>query len=188
MSSEYDFINDIENSEIVNNNSVNLIIGHKKYSNINNEQRFNLARLVYDQGHSIKDASDILSINYNTARTILKTLRDQERIIKLEKGGKKRKILTEYVLNEIENIVSYEPGHTLKEIKDILESKIIGFSISTSTIHNGLEELKITLKLTHRELCRVNSPEKIALRKEYGIRTETVNLQISIHDTTQLQW
>jgi len=59
---------------------------------------------------------------------------------------------------------------TIIEIKRSLESKRSdGFTISMSTINACLKELKITVKLAHRELDRVNSTDKIILRKDYSL-------------------
>lgn len=137
---------------------------------VSDEKRTNLVRLVKDQGSSIKDAASILEIKFNTAKTIINRFDKSGAIAKLPKGGSQKDIMTQAVIDEIEELVSCDPQLTLKEIKQKIEnSREDGFSISISTINRCLVQLKITLKKTHLELDRVNSPEKIEERKVYSL-------------------
>lgn len=140
------------------------------YKKNNDDARKNLIRLVYDQGHTIKESAEILGINYNSTRGIINKFYKTGSINQLAKGGKRRLHLTEEILMDIEHIVSINPEYTLKEIKNALEaSQGNGFVISISTIDRGLRMLQITFKISHSELDRVNSPEKIEQRKEYAL-------------------
>jgi len=140
------------------------------YAKISNEKRQSLIRLVCEQGQSILEASEIVQINYNSARVIVNKY-NKHNIVNLKaKGGSIRTVLTAHNINKIEEIVTFNPQFTLKEIKEKLEQAADPkISISISSINRCLEELKITMKLSHRELDRVNSAEKIILRKEYAL-------------------
>jgi len=50
-----------------------------------------------------------------------------------------------------------------------MASEGIRFSISLMTIDRALRDLQITVKKAHRELDRVNQPDKIVARKEYAL-------------------
>ena len=140
------------------------------YSRVTEDIRRTLVRLVYDQGTTVTESSNILQIKYSTAKTIIANYNKTGTVDRLPKGGSQRSILTPAIITEIENIFSFNPSLTLVQSKRILEERHGGdFNISTSTINRALQELKITMKLSHRELDRVNAPEKIVLRKAYAI-------------------
>lgn len=52
------------------------------YSKVDNEKRIRLLHLVKEKGKSLKEASQILDINYSTAKTILRIYRIEKRILK----------------------------------------------------------------------------------------------------------
>ncbi|KAF7699537.1 hypothetical protein CDIK_1207 [Cucumispora dikerogammari] len=87
-------------------------------------------------------------------------------------GSKKKSgcwpvILTESILNKIENYILENPDSTFREVKNkLVQSEPAGFNISISTIVNALRKFKITVKKLHRELDRANLPNKILARKE----------------------
>lgn len=146
--------------------------GKGSYDKVPDSKRQILIRLVYEQGQSIKEAAEILTIKYSTARTIIANYAKHGSINLKKKGGRVRNVLTQNIINSIEMIVSSNPQLTLKEIKKTLEGDCDGddgFSISTTSINRCLQELKITMKQTHRELDRVNAFENIQLRKKYAL-------------------
>lgn len=79
------------------------------------------------------------------------------------------KLLTLDFLRSIEDIISVNPGFTLKQIKTELEKMNIANRISLSTIDRGLRTLLITCKRSHRELDRVNQDSYIEQRKNYSL-------------------
>uniref|UniRef100_A0A0N5BH91 Paired domain-containing protein n=1 Tax=Strongyloides papillosus TaxID=174720 RepID=A0A0N5BH91_STREA len=140
------------------------------YRDISNDARNRLIKLVMDQGYSIKDASNMMEINYSSARTIISKFKNQNIISKKPKGGSIKKCLTPEIINEIKEIISENPSYTLKEIKrDIQNIRDSDFQISLSTIDRCLKELGITVKKSHGKLDRVNDPDKIRQRKEYAL-------------------
>ncbi|KAF7699607.1 hypothetical protein CDIK_1133 [Cucumispora dikerogammari] len=140
-----------------------------RYTSYSDEKRRNLIRLVEDQGFSIKTAANNLEINYNSARSVIAQFRQTGKVVKSPKGGKNKIVLTENVCRQIENLVSEHPDYTLKEIRQrLLTSPSISF-ISLATIDRCLTDLGITIKLSHRELDRVNAPDKIKARKKYAL-------------------
>lgn len=137
---------------------------------ISDEKRKRLIELVADEGMSIKSAAIALKIKYNTAKWILLMFNRHSQIKKHRKGGKNASKLTDAVVLDIENIISVSPGLTLREIQRKLSEKYGNeFSIALSTINKCLNDLKITLKLAHREIDRVNALEKIEQRKTYAL-------------------
>ena len=142
----------------------------RKNAKISNEKRQSLIRLVTNEGKFINDAANILGINVNSARTIMKRFKNTGNIDKKRKGGKECSLLTNSLLIEIEQLISENPEFTLNQLKQkIIAQREEGFQISISTINRGLENLGITMKLSHRELDRVNEIEKIQQRKEYSL-------------------
>ena len=143
----------------------------RKNDKISNEKRQSLIRLVFGEGKFIAEAANLLGINKNSARTIIKRYKNSGEITRKNKGGKNFSILTPSLLSEIDTLISENPEYTLKQLKEkIMENKEEEFNISLSTINRGLEILGITIKLSHRELDRVNSEEKIQQRKEYSLQ------------------
>ncbi|KAI5150378.1 hypothetical protein ENBRE01_1459 [Enteropsectra breve] len=150
--------------------TANYTINQIRYDKISNEKRQSLLRLVKEQGQSIKEAAGLLQIKYSTVRTIISNY-EKTHIITLQlKGGSIKTVRTRIICDKIDEIVSFNPQFTLKEIK----SKLLELSegilvISLSSINRCLQDLKIKLKLCHRELDRVNALDKIQLRKEYAL-------------------
>ena len=142
----------------------------KIYENITNEKRSSLVRMVMEQSVSLKDASNVLQVNYSSARSILRSFKTTGDIHRKLKGGSLRRVCTADVIDKIESIVSENPGYTLKEIKICLEMEIgKEYTISLSSIDKCLNELGVTLKKAHRELNVVNSQGKIQQRKDYSL-------------------
>ena len=52
------------------------------YSKVDNTKRIKLLKMVKEQGKTLKEASNILGINYSTAKTILRVYRIEKRILK----------------------------------------------------------------------------------------------------------
>ncbi|KAF7694607.1 hypothetical protein CDIK_2110 [Cucumispora dikerogammari] len=118
----------------------------------------------------MKIAAETFNIKYGTARNIICAFKKTGKLKKSKKGRSYRTKLLPDTLNKVEALISENLSLTLKELQSkIIESENPGFSISISTIERGLSELKITLKLVHRELDRVNSPEKIVERKNHTL-------------------
>ncbi|KAF7685453.1 hypothetical protein CDIK_3797, partial [Cucumispora dikerogammari] len=135
-------------------------------TNIPNEKRLILIRAVCDMGMSVKIAAETFEINYAGARSIITKFKKTGNIDKKKRGGKDKSVLKPDILEKIENLVSQNPLITLEEIRrKIIQTEGPGYQISLSTVERGLTELKITVKKIHRELDRVNSPEKILARK-----------------------
>ena len=91
----------------------------------------------------ILEASEIVQINYNTARVIVNKY-NKHNIVNLKaKGGSIRTVLTAHNINKIEETVTFNSQFTLKDIKEKLEQaadpKIL---ISISSIKRCLEEQK----------------------------------------------
>lgn len=98
-------------------------LSKNKYDTISADKRQNLLRLVMDQGQTIKDAAQLLSVNYSSARTIINKFKRHNTILPLPKGGKVKSVLTPEIIHEIEEIVSRNPQYSLKEIKAALVSR-----------------------------------------------------------------
>lgn len=161
---------DEQNNENMPINNDERVTTRTPYKKISNEKRHSLIRLVCVQGQSSLEASNLLEINHNSAKTILNNYLKNNKIDKLCKGGSARTVSTADTMTKIEELVTFNPEFTLKEIKKKLEdSSNNNFSISIASINRCLQELKITMKQSHRELDRVNSPDKILLRKEYSL-------------------
>jgi hypothetical protein len=56
--------------------------GDSIYNKVDNEKRMVLLSMVKDEGKSLKEASNLLNINYSTAKTILRVYRIEKRILK----------------------------------------------------------------------------------------------------------
>jgi transposase len=69
-----------------------------------------LIRLVFEQGQSIQESADILGIKYSTAKSIANIYEKNGIINKQTKGGRECNILTSAILEEIENMISENPG------------------------------------------------------------------------------
>jgi hypothetical protein len=65
--------------------------GENIYSKVGNEKRMALLNMVKIQGKSLKDAANILNINYSTAKTILRVYRIENRILKKTPHQKRTK-------------------------------------------------------------------------------------------------
>ena len=144
---------------------------NRTYENISNKKRNNLIRLVFEQNYTIKSAAIALDIKYSTAKTIIKKYERTSNSCKENQGGKRFEIVNEDILNKIENIVESNGSLTLKEIKTKLLTSLnnFNFQISLNTIDRCLQKIGISLKNNHKELYRVNLPDKIELRKEYSL-------------------
>jgi len=66
-------------------------LGENIYSKISNDKRMALLDMVKTNGKSLKDAANILQINYSTAKTILRVFRIENRILKKSPISKKPK-------------------------------------------------------------------------------------------------
>jgi len=158
------------NSGNESNKSIRNRTNSRNNCSISNEKRLSLIRLVNEQGQSIKEASTLLEVNYSTAKTILKAYELTGKTEAMSRGGSSKTILTPEIINAIENIVTFNSQYTLNEVKRALQIESDNrHVVSISTINRCLQELRITMKLTHRELDRVNMPDKIEMRKQYAI-------------------
>lgn len=72
------------------------------------------------------------------------------------------------VMDYIEECVERNPGITLKNIQRYLRTEK-DVMLSTTSVQNGLRELKITLKLASIEVAQMNSERTIQLRKVYAL-------------------
>jgi transposase len=162
-------MNNSQQNTSTSNNNTRKRNGNKNNS-ISNDVRTSLVRLVNDQGHSIKEASELLQINYGSAKTIVKNYKTTGKHLRNVKGGSKKSVITNDIISCIENLVTYNPQYTLKEIREnlILNGQNM-HDISISSINRCLQGLQITMKLTHRELDRVNMPDKIELRRNFSL-------------------
>ena len=75
----------------------NLRSKRNKYDKIDSDKRRQLMNLVKKHNYSIKDASQMLNINYSTAKTILQLYKKVGRIDRLE-----RKYLLSFPINSSE--------------------------------------------------------------------------------------
>lgn len=161
----------IDEQDNYGNNEINASeISESRYKSISNEKRRDLIRIVSEEGGSIKEIASFLQIKYASARKIMSNFKKNGKIEKMPKGGSLRNVNVDFIRQKIEYIVSLHPGLTLKEIKKAMEDdQDISRPISKSSIDRCLRDLKITMKLSHREIDRVNLPEKIILRKEFAL-------------------
>jgi hypothetical protein len=67
----------------------------KRKGKISNEIRRKLIEMIYVQDYSLKDASEILNLNYSSAKTIARIYRKEKRFIK--------KISDRRIMNDIDN-------------------------------------------------------------------------------------
>lgn len=73
---------DNKNNEIATNLRRIKVIKEAIYDKIDNDKRLELLRLVRDEKRTLKEASEILKINYSTAKTIIRVYRKEKRIFK----------------------------------------------------------------------------------------------------------
>ncbi|KAI5153029.1 hypothetical protein ENBRE01_3093 [Enteropsectra breve] len=133
-----------ESNEDIPNYTINQI----RYDKISNEKRQSLLRLVKEQGQSIKEAAGLLQIKYSTARTIISNYEKTHIITLQPKGGSIKTVRTRIICDKIDEIISFNPQFTLKEIKSkLLELSEGTLVISLSSINRCLQDLKITMKL-----------------------------------------
>ena len=75
-----------QSKNIVNQHLISIGKSTKKkeciYSKVDNTKRIKLLKMVKEQGKTLKEASNILGINYSTAKTILRVYRIEKRILK----------------------------------------------------------------------------------------------------------
>lgn len=164
----------VEGSQTINepsesNPAISDTNSEKKYIVISNEQRKQLIYMVMTNSINIKNASKKLKVGYSAACKIIKEYVTMGKTEKFRQGGSARTVLSEAVLNTIENIVEANPDYTLKQIKNSVAEIIPNNSISLSTVNNALQFLLITVKKAHRELNKVNLPDYIEKRREYAI-------------------
>ncbi len=103
-----------------------------------------LIRLALVEGNTIREAAQVANVNESTARNIVAAYRREGAIIEHPCGGNNRVKLTPEVLECIEEAIERCPVATLNQIKQRLEENQV--VLSKSTVFNGLEKLKITLK------------------------------------------
>lgn len=148
----------------------NEVTYQKVYQKVSNEKRKDLIRLVFVENYTIAESARMLEINYGNARKIIKQYETENRVEKNKKGGSEKSALTTNIVNKLEEIIAYHPEFTLKEMKLKIEEYVgNGFTISQSSICKCLQELRITLKLMHHEIERVNEPDILQKRKEYSL-------------------
>ena len=139
------------------------------YQNIKNQKRKDMIRLFFTENHAIAEAARMLKINYPNVRKIIK-LYESKLVEKKKKGGSEKRILNSNITRKIDEIVPYQPELTLREIKRKIEGHVGNeFTISESSVCRCFEDLRITLKLAHREIEKVNEPDKIQQRKQYSL-------------------
>jgi len=127
-----------------------------------------LVELVLQDGMMASDASEILNVNKNSARTIIKRFKEDDCQLRVRKVGGNNKVkLSDAIILLIEEIVENNPAATLKDIQKIIFDRQ-QITISITSIQNGLRKLRITLKKMSKVLDRVNSSETICKRKIYA--------------------
>jgi len=144
---------------------------YKSYDKINSTKKTLLSDFVFKEGKTTKEAALLLNINHSSARTIISKIRKDGRVVEKIRGGNNPIKLTEVTLAKIEEFVEHNSQITIKQIRDKL--LLDGTNLSISTIHRGLEKLKITFKKASRELEKVNCPTSILKRKAYAIDFST---------------
>ena len=85
----------------------------------------------------IKDAGDLLQINYSTAKTIISQYRENGELPEKQRGGHKAPKIDEDMLQQIEELVENNPTITLCGINERLAS-VYSVDVGKSTIHNVL--------------------------------------------------
>ena len=115
----------------------------------------------------IKQASNLLEIKYNSVKGLIKIFKDEKRIEVKKEVGKKPKLLSEEIINKIEEYIKVNSCSTLKAIKNkILET--FGVSCCIETVRRAIVGMKITKKFCARTLEKVNNHEILEKRKLYA--------------------
>ena len=156
------------NSDVIMVQENNMIQSRSSKNNkYSNEKRNLLVNKVTREGMSIKQAANLLEINYNSAKGIIKVFKDEERIEVKRKGGSKQKLLSEEITNKIEEYIEVNSCITLISIqKKILET--FNVTCCIETVRRAIVDMKITRKLCTRTLEKVNNPEILEKRKLYA--------------------
>ena len=139
----------------------------KKYASISNEKR-SLVISAHQSGKLLRQISIDYDINYHTARNIIKVYEKTQRVVKCEKGHRK-KILNVEQIEELCNFVDEDcTVSTEAIIQEVL--KRFGKKVSRSTINQYLRNFHYTLKRVTFIPERRNTPEVIEKRYDYMIK------------------
>jgi serine phosphatase RsbU (regulator of sigma subunit)/anti-sigma regulatory factor (Ser/Thr protein kinase)/transposase len=119
-----------------------------KYSDLLFDKRVKLFELVEQEGYSVKKACETIGFSTTTYYN-LKKLRDKGGIeaLKPQESDKKMRVLDQSLSRKILEVVSDHPDHSVKKIKETLETDYYGnVDIDTKLIYRELNRLKLSTK------------------------------------------
>lgn len=169
---------DTQQVEIENYNNRSVVREARgQYMSISDESKNILIRSVLEDGKSIKQAAVDTRINYSTAKSIIKKIKELNNANELNNQVNniqtnintvgRPNIITENIKDYIELLIEYSPAITLNEIKTkILDTYFV--NVSLSSIFYAINDLRITLKDSRKILDRVNAESTIQQRFEYS--------------------
>ncbi|XP_037808318.1 uncharacterized protein LOC119601452 [Lucilia sericata] len=138
-----------------------------KYNNISSDKKDILIKF-YEEGKTITESAEIAGINKNTATSIINRYKKDGYVAVKKRGGRRHSKLNTEILNKIEEIIERNSSITLKGIREkILE--IHNVDLSTTSIHNALKTLRITLKTATINIDRINCDTTIQRRIPYAL-------------------
>lgn len=134
---------------------------------LSNEARKQIINLVFNKQKTIKEAANILDINYKTAAKVCRVFNVENRIDK-KVPEKKRKFGPE-LDDHIRTYFSMKQLATLNDCRKHL-AETCNLSPSVSTIYNTMKRIKLSLKDVVVVPAERNSESTIKLRKQYVSR------------------
>ncbi|KAG0426065.1 hypothetical protein DMUE_5992, partial [Dictyocoela muelleri] len=139
-----------------------------KNQNINNEDRNRIVQ-AYINGNSASDLSSIFGFKRTTIYSIIKKYKNHEPIEKKQRGGQRRKSLSEQDKGAIRGWIDENCALTLKEIKSKIELER-GVVVSQSTINRCISGFNYSMKRINIMPIKRNNMEVISLRAQYANR------------------
>ena len=132
-------------------------------------------RLVtaYEGGEDFVALADVLGINRDTARSVIRVWREEGRVERLPRGGPRNRRVDEEMVATILEIAREEPFSTLTAIKEKLQVRLPHKPrVHISTIARHLENMLISLKIAGKDADvphRRNTPTTKETRHQYAI-------------------
>ena len=133
---------------------------------LSNEDRIRIIQ-AYLNGSSPTEISAILGFKRTTILSIITKYRKNEEIERKQRGGVRRKSLTEEDKNFIMNLIDNDCGITLRRLKERCESER-GVLVSQSTLKRCIDSFHYTMKRVHIIPERRNSACVIETRAQYA--------------------
>lgn len=140
-----------------------------KYRRINNEDRRRLIDAYEDPDGDFKELAEILCINSETARSIIRTYLKTNQRDKKDRGGSHNNKVDAEMREVLQTIVDEEPTLTLNQINEELRRKLPSKpQIEISTLSKTLRGMLITLKLSQDVVMQRNSQPVLERRAQYA--------------------